>query len=387
MYIVDCSRDLLHLTLSGFKTIFKNRAEGSRKWVICFTLVFCLSSAIDSGASSVNYLFYRLQYGVDNTDMANLNNMYNWLMFVSQVERRPTETCTYILKTSEWSSDHRGSRDERRVHVARLHHHHHRRHLQHHCPVLHCTQHQHRLPLPGLRPLDALELHHDPLPVLNHQVHGTKWGGESILSPRDTPGYFSLPYKPLHFIPLQNDVGDPSWSLQDLERLSVFPCFFLANLHPSRDEEARKIKESRRGGKRKRKCQKLIWLLNCKPKRMSRNCMMYDRRFIWTKWIKVNIIRHIDLSINHIIVSLIFHSLRHFTTPFIYIMQTNYIFNFGTFQVLQMRNGIFQFNFKASTARLGFHSTQWLTLKFPKWWALWPMSSNNASAIIFARPS
>ena len=85
MYIVDCCRDLLNLTLSGFKTIFKNRAEGSRKWVICFTLVFCLSSAIDSGASSVNYLFYRLQYGVDNTDMANLNNMYNWLMFVSQV--------------------------------------------------------------------------------------------------------------------------------------------------------------------------------------------------------------------------------------------------------------------------------------------------------------
>ena len=83
--LVDCCRDLLNLTLSGFKTIFKNRAEGSRKWVICFTLVFCLSSAIDSGASSVNYLFYRLQYGVDNTDMANLNNMYNWLMFVSQV--------------------------------------------------------------------------------------------------------------------------------------------------------------------------------------------------------------------------------------------------------------------------------------------------------------
>ena len=112
------------------------------------------------------------------------------------------------------------------------------------------------------------------LPVLHHQVHGTKWGGESILCPRDTPGHFSLPYKPLHFIPLQNDVGDPSWSLQDLERLSVFPCFFLANLHPSRDEEARKIKESRRGGKRKRKCQKLIWLINCKPKRMSRNCMI-----------------------------------------------------------------------------------------------------------------
>ena len=56
--------------------------------MVCFTLVFCLSSAIDSGASSVNYLFYRLQYGVNNTDMATLKNMYNWLMLVAQVIRK-----------------------------------------------------------------------------------------------------------------------------------------------------------------------------------------------------------------------------------------------------------------------------------------------------------
>mgnify|MGYP001207645543 CR=1 FL=1 len=54
--------------------------------MVCFTLVFCLSSAIDSGAAGVNYLFYRRQYGVTNTQMASLKNLYNWLMLVAQVD-------------------------------------------------------------------------------------------------------------------------------------------------------------------------------------------------------------------------------------------------------------------------------------------------------------
>ena len=80
--------------MSGFRTIFQARPEGRRRWVVCFTLVFCLSSAIDSGASSVNYLFYRLQYGVNNTDMASLKNMYNWLMLVAQVISPGLHYCT-----------------------------------------------------------------------------------------------------------------------------------------------------------------------------------------------------------------------------------------------------------------------------------------------------
>ena len=78
--ILDCSRSLLHLTISGFRTIFKARHSGRRRWVVC------LSSAIDSGAASVNYLFYRRQYRVTNTHMASLKNMYNWLMLVAQVD-------------------------------------------------------------------------------------------------------------------------------------------------------------------------------------------------------------------------------------------------------------------------------------------------------------
>ena len=54
--------------------------------MVCLTLVFCLSSAIDSGAAGVNYLFYRRQYGVTNTQMASLKNLYNWLMLVAQVD-------------------------------------------------------------------------------------------------------------------------------------------------------------------------------------------------------------------------------------------------------------------------------------------------------------
>ena len=85
--IQDCCRSLLHLTISGFRTIFKARTGGRRRWVVCLTLVFCLSSAIDSGAASVNYLFYRRQYRVTNTHMASLKNMYNWLMLVAQVHK------------------------------------------------------------------------------------------------------------------------------------------------------------------------------------------------------------------------------------------------------------------------------------------------------------
>ena len=77
---LDCCRSLLHLTISGFRTIFKARPGGRRRWVVCLTLVFCLSSAIDSGAAGVNYLFYRRQYGVTST------HMYNWLMLVAQVD-------------------------------------------------------------------------------------------------------------------------------------------------------------------------------------------------------------------------------------------------------------------------------------------------------------
>ena len=44
-----------------------------------------MSKAIDSGAGSVIYMFYRIQYGVTNSDMSNLSTAYTWLMFFSQV--------------------------------------------------------------------------------------------------------------------------------------------------------------------------------------------------------------------------------------------------------------------------------------------------------------
>ena len=82
---LDCCKNFIQLSLSGFRTLFKRRPEGARRWILCFTAVFCMSKAIDSGAGSVIYMFYRIQYGVTNSDMSNLSTAYTWLMFFSQV--------------------------------------------------------------------------------------------------------------------------------------------------------------------------------------------------------------------------------------------------------------------------------------------------------------
>ena len=85
-YHSDCCKNFARLTVVGFQTIFKRRPDGARKWILCFVSVFCMAKAIDSGAGSVIYLFYRKQYSVTNTDFANLQSMYTVLMFISQVD-------------------------------------------------------------------------------------------------------------------------------------------------------------------------------------------------------------------------------------------------------------------------------------------------------------
>lgn len=107
-FFLDCCKNFLQLSLSGLRTLFKKRPEGARRWILCFTAVFCMSKAIESGAGSVIYMFYRwqmlciliillispvsnspwsrIQYGVTNSDMSNLFTAYTWLTFFSQVQ-------------------------------------------------------------------------------------------------------------------------------------------------------------------------------------------------------------------------------------------------------------------------------------------------------------
>jgi len=54
--------------------------------VICFTAVFILSKAIDCGDKGVQYMFYRRQYKITDTDFSNLYTLVHVLMIVSQVD-------------------------------------------------------------------------------------------------------------------------------------------------------------------------------------------------------------------------------------------------------------------------------------------------------------
>ena len=58
-FFLDCCKNFLQLSLSGLRTLFKKRPERARRWILCFTAVFCMSKAIESGAGSVIYMFYR----------------------------------------------------------------------------------------------------------------------------------------------------------------------------------------------------------------------------------------------------------------------------------------------------------------------------------------
>ena len=84
-FFLDCCKNFLQLSLSGFRTLFKKRPEGARRWILCFTAVFCMSKAIDSGAGSVIYMFYRIQYNLTDTNYSSLSSLYTILMLVCQV--------------------------------------------------------------------------------------------------------------------------------------------------------------------------------------------------------------------------------------------------------------------------------------------------------------
>ena len=60
--------------------------------MICFTTVFILSKAIDCGDKGVQYMFYRLQYKITDTDFSNLYILLHVLMILSQVSQFPVKT-------------------------------------------------------------------------------------------------------------------------------------------------------------------------------------------------------------------------------------------------------------------------------------------------------
>eukprot|EP00092_Neocalanus_flemingeri_P036288 GFUD01039510.1.p1 GENE.GFUD01039510.1~~GFUD01039510.1.p1 ORF type:complete len:539 (-),score=81.11 GFUD01039510.1:778-2394(-) len=87
--VLGCNKDffpnLFQIVTVGIRTIFKRRPNGGRTWIICFVLIFCLSKGIDSGSRVVCYMFYRLQYKIDNTIFSNLSSFRFVCMFISQI--------------------------------------------------------------------------------------------------------------------------------------------------------------------------------------------------------------------------------------------------------------------------------------------------------------
>ena len=75
------------MTVAGVRTIFKKRKHGERVFIICFATIFILSKGIDSGAGTVTYLFYRMQYKLDDASYSYLSSLYTILMLVCQVGR------------------------------------------------------------------------------------------------------------------------------------------------------------------------------------------------------------------------------------------------------------------------------------------------------------
>ena len=81
----DACKSVLDIALAGFRTILKKRRNNERTFVICFTLIFILSKAIDCGDKGVQYMFYRLQYKITDMDFSNLYTLVHVLMILAQV--------------------------------------------------------------------------------------------------------------------------------------------------------------------------------------------------------------------------------------------------------------------------------------------------------------
>ena len=83
--VTDWCKSFWSLTIIGFKTMFKDRPNRARRWIICFSIAFFMFYALESGSEPIIYLFYRLQYHIDNTIYSNLKTLQDVLVVLAQV--------------------------------------------------------------------------------------------------------------------------------------------------------------------------------------------------------------------------------------------------------------------------------------------------------------
>ena len=78
-------KDILNLTISSFKTVFKKRPNPIRVWIVSWILIYCIFFIVGAGFDMVGFKFYRLQYKISSEVFSHLTSTFFVLSFLSQL--------------------------------------------------------------------------------------------------------------------------------------------------------------------------------------------------------------------------------------------------------------------------------------------------------------
>lgn len=78
-------KDILNLTISSFKTVFKKRPNQIRVWIVSWILIYCIFFIVGAGFDMVGFKFYRLQYKISSEVFSHLTSTFFVLSFLSQL--------------------------------------------------------------------------------------------------------------------------------------------------------------------------------------------------------------------------------------------------------------------------------------------------------------
>ena len=73
------------MTLSSFRTVFRNRPGKDRFWIILMVLIFIIPTVINAGYAIVGFMFYRLQYKMSTEMYGHLISLWFIVNFFSQM--------------------------------------------------------------------------------------------------------------------------------------------------------------------------------------------------------------------------------------------------------------------------------------------------------------
>jgi hypothetical protein len=75
---------LLH-TVLGFICVWQKRQDGSRVWVFVFMMTMSIQKFGDIGIQGLLFMFLKLQYNAEITDVTNIVLMFGAMMIINQM--------------------------------------------------------------------------------------------------------------------------------------------------------------------------------------------------------------------------------------------------------------------------------------------------------------